>query len=241
MPNHVTTISTVTGPAEKLKTFRAWLKDGGFDFNRIIPRPACIDETESSTEATLGYYALYGRFPQGERKGLYGARTLRDFGMVPREIETQEQLREWLTRAKEWSRALEKGAKTYAAECETGFSSWYEWCNARWGTKWNAYSIEYRELTDERVVFKFETAWSFPEPIFFRLHQMFPDVVFSVETYDEGGNFACVGSWGGANDFRYVDATDELYERVYGEKPERTGDDTDEDAEDDTDEEGEEE
>lgn len=229
MPNHVTTICTVTGEAEALKGFRAWIADGGFDFERIIPRPESIKETESSTDATLGYYALHNRFPHSERSTVFGGkRTLRQFGMLPREIETAEQLKAWLKETR--PDALTKGAKTYAAECETGFSDWYEWCRYRWGTTWNAYYIEYREWSDDRVVFKFETAWSFPEPIFYHLRKMFPALVFEVASYDEGGNFGCVGQWGGANDFRHVSVTDELYERVYGQKREHY-EDEDEDEE----------
>lgn len=227
MPNHVTTICTVTGAADDLQAFATWFAEG-FSFERIIPMPEVVRNTESSTDATLGYYALHGRFPPSERRSVLtgGRMTLRNFGCVPSEITTQEQLKAWLR-----PRALEQGAKSYAAECETGFANWYDWASARWGTKWDAYDVETREVSAERVVFKFETAWCFPKPIFYRLRQMFPALVFDVASYDEGGKFGCVGQWGGLNDFRHVEVTDELYERVYGHKRE-LDDDSQDDSED---------
>lgn len=217
MPNHVTTVCKVTGLQDHLDAF-ALLIDGGIDFQKIIPMPDVVRETESSTDATLGYFAAHDRFPRSERGSLFGGpKTLRGFGMVPKHIQTAEQLRPWLE--ENHPGAVAKGEKIYAAECETGFSTWYEWATARWGTKWNAYSQETREREADRLTFQFVTAWSFPEPVFYALRKMFPGLVFDVATYDEGGNFAAVGEWGGKNDFRYVKATDEMYERVYGRRP----------------------
>lgn len=212
MPNHVTTICTVSGETEALRTFAEWLAGGGFDFNRIIPMPNSVKETESSTDASLGLIALTGADKDGRRG-------FRDYGIVPREVQTTGQLTGWL--AKERPKALELGAAAVKAKEETGFYDWYDWARKRWGTKWNAYGTDTRETSADKVVFKFETAWSFPEPIFKRLTEMFPALVFEIASFDEVWNFACVGQWGGRNDYRTVKATDELYERVYGCKPER--------------------
>jgi hypothetical protein len=50
---------------------------------------------------------------------------------------------------------------------EYGATTWYEWCNLNWGTKWNAYN-------DEKVGNKisFTTAWSFPQPVMEKLAQL---------------------------------------------------------------------
>lgn len=67
--------------------------------------------------------------------------------------------------------------------------NWLAWNKRKWGTKWNSYDHK----TDEQSRYIFNTAWSFPEPIFIELSFLFPEVTISVETIDEGGNF-----WGDA-------------------------------------------
>ncbi len=115
--------------------------------------------------------------------------------------------------------------------------SWYEWCCAEWGTKWGAYDYEERERGDGLFVFKFESAWSFPEPIFRKLAAMYPGLVFDVAAYDEGSNFGCRGQFNGMRDYRCEKslATDELYERVYGAPPTKYDDDGNEIDEDEDD------
>ena len=66
-----------------------------------------------------------------------------------------------------------------------GFNSGgYEWCCARWGTKWGAYCVEIEKVTEKYIAVKFETAWSPPEPIFDYLEEK----GFTVNGYwkDEG-------------------------------------------------------
>ena len=187
MPNHVTTICTVSGPPPHVAAFverhlspmlcdthddcrespalaAACLNRKHFDFETVIPMPKVLEGTDSPS---------------------------RD----------NEQNR--------------------TAEAETGFTDWYEWSIAKWGTKWNAYGYEERERVDGRIVFKFETAWSFPEPVFETLAEQYPSLVFDVASFDEGWNFGAVGQFNGRGDYRADKelATAELYERVYGRKP----------------------
>lgn len=135
------------------------------------------------------------------------------------------QVREWLAATRPI--ALEKGRKCLQAIVETGYPTWYQWSIANWGTKWGAYDFEDRERGKGRFVFKFETAWSFPEPVFRKLAAMYSALTFDVISFDEGWNFACDGEFNGRNNYRCDKslATDEMYERVYGEKPDHGEDD----------------
>lgn len=65
---------------------------------------------------------------------------------------------------------------------------WYSWSIENWGTKWDAYSDEV--LEDDTVV-RFDTAWSHPYPVIFKLSQMFPQEYIQVMYADEdlGSNF----------------------------------------------------
>lgn len=67
--------------------------------------------------------------------------------------------------------------------------------------------------------FSFKTAWDFPTPVFHEIAETFPDLSFRCTCYDEGGNFAGDGFFNprqGEKDFAICDATDHLFERVYG-------------------------
>jgi len=71
-----------------------------------------------------------------------------------------------------------------------GADNWYDWNNQNWGTKWDACDLEFEESpTDEFVTIRFNTAWSFPEPVFDELFEMFPDLTFEGDIEEEGGLF----------------------------------------------------
>ncbi|HKD36266.1 MAG TPA: hypothetical protein VKB78_05680, partial [Pirellulales bacterium] len=46
---------------------------------------------------------------------------------------------------------------------------WHEWCSDHWGTKWNAYDAGVTNNEDGSLHVNFDTAWSFPFPIFEKL------------------------------------------------------------------------
>lgn len=235
MPNHVTTICTVTGPHADLEAFRnrhlpfSLTKDGqsqNFDFETVIPKPEVVKNTESSSESELGFMALIGDVIHVDFMR-YG--NLHNILRGKVGYEHARVVREHLT--KENPAALEKGRALARALAETGYLNWHEWSCACWGTKWNAYDFEERALSDGKLVFKFETAWSFPEPIFRKLAEMCPTLVFAVDSYDEGDWFGATGEFNGKNDYRANKdlATDEMYERVYGHPREKYDEDEEED------------
>ena len=71
------------------------------------------------------------------------------------------------------------------AKRETGYSDWYEWCRANWGTKWPASQTELRE-GKKRDKISFETAWSPPSPVILALSRMFPENTFTLKFYERG-------------------------------------------------------
>ena len=71
---------------------------------------------------------------------------------------------------------LNKGIFQLRVLAETGYSSWYEWSVINWGTKWLVDCVDVIDDTDTHMDFVFETAWSFPEPIFRALGEKFPEL-----------------------------------------------------------------
>lgn len=61
-----------------------------------------------------------------------------------------------------------------------GADNWYDWHVMNWGTKWNAYDIDW-----QGNVIEFQTAWSTPEPIIHKLSKRFPEFEIYVEYADE--------------------------------------------------------
>lgn len=187
MPNHVTTICTVTGPAASVAAFVE---------KHIVPilcekHDDCKESAKLAAECTgRRHFDLSTIIPRPK---------VLDGTISPNRDHPQNRL----------------------AEKETGYSNWYDWAIDHWDTKWNAYDFEERERAAGRYVFKFETAWSFPEKPFRKLAELHSDLVIAVKSFDEGYNFACTGEFNGKNDYECdADlATDDFYREVYGRSP----------------------
>ncbi len=70
-----------------------------------------------------------------------------------------------------------------------GFNSGgYEWCVRNWGTKWNFGDVSLREENNE-LNYSFQTAWSIPMPVLFKMSKMFPSLTFSYYGDEESEAF----------------------------------------------------
>lgn len=80
----------------------------------------------------------------------------------------------------------------WANRPKDGFNSGgMEWNVANWGTKWNAYSIkgplaDYSSESFSSAHIIFETAWSPPIPIMLALYNRFPNVSFTLSSFELG-------------------------------------------------------
>jgi hypothetical protein len=221
MPNHVTTRCVITGQSEALARFlETHIRpdsdaDPRLDFNTIIPMPDCLKGTISGGFVDIGIEVLTGK-PSPFRSG-----SLLD--QVPEDQRSPEKLRAWIEKNRPG--AIAEAEKALFAYEQTGFRDWYEWSLAHWDTKWNAYSFAFVfKNGPERVEFTFDTAWSFPSPIFAKLAEMYPELVFDCACFDEGHFFAGAGQFNGDNDFAICDPDAAIYERVYGHEMPTFGD-----------------
>lgn len=92
---------------------------------------------------------------------------------------------------------------------EHGYTDWYSWAIANWGTKWGAYEVKFDgsvsplellaevggEKTTKQVGYTFDTAWSPPMPILQALVERFPTCTFAHDCIDEGGGFGAHFVW----------------------------------------------
>mgnify|MGYP000007545405 FL=1 len=211
MPNHVTHRVRLHGSEEDCKRFyEQFFRDGGFDFETVLPQPECVKRTQSGSQASVWFFALTGTFLPSECRN--GMPTQHQWGWVPRHLKTAVDVEKWLTEKDPKGRVFGE----YAIQClrETGFESWYQWCKHYWGTKSNAYQTEVVSPSE----FVFQTAWSPPIPVLAEMAKRMPGIILDVCSYDKRDNFACVGQFNGRNDYRKVPCSEALSEQVYGEK-----------------------
>lgn len=178
MPNWCYIDFIVSGPVEETSRFREAVRgvDSGatpFDFNRLIPLPSELHDTTADGTA----YEVY----HGNPERILGRPWVMDLG-----IETVEQLREHFD-ADPGHRATAERWKANIARY--GAPTWYEWSIANWNTKWNACYPEVTELGDGSVHVKFDTAWTFPGPIFHKLVTEFPTLAFQGSAYEPNFDF----------------------------------------------------
>jgi Ferredoxin-like domain in Api92-like protein len=69
-----------------------------------------------------------------------------------------------------------------------GYSNWYDWSCAHWGTKWNACHAEMIDRGDGFIAIRFDTAWAAPLPIFEAMLERFPTITFECSWQDECEN-----------------------------------------------------
>lgn len=188
MPNHCYTEMHVEGTKERLDEFLEFMTErdeagkpiSEFSFQKVIPRPKELD-IESGSIGSLGYEVF---FQEGDR----WMHILTYPWVAEHNISTREELQEFFRNKDD--KDYEAAGRQYHENIQKyGFTTWYDWNCANWGTKWNAYDVSVVREDDERAFITFLTAWSFPEPIFDALFDKFEDLSFTGIIDEEGGFF----------------------------------------------------
>ena len=140
-----------------------------------------------------------------------------------------------------FSSDVKSGVLQLRVLAETGYPSWYEWSIANWGTKWDVDEINIIYEDKGRLDFTFDTAWSFPEPIFHTLAAKFPEMEIWCASIEEGniicgcGHFTPVRNGEAGEEFSFCaeEEMDYVYSLIYDEeRPQYDGDsDTEETSE----------
>ena len=160
MPNWVRNNITFLGKEKDIKSLLAFVKTdiNDFDFNQIIPMPEELNLDEGSAAETAVACA------KARKAGK----------------KTCDRLDEWSLKERSFDEWADLGDK-YLRNIETyGVRSWYDWRVSNWGTKWLPTNVCVNEYS-----VSFDTAWSFPEGIYSKLAELFPDVMIQVDFADE--------------------------------------------------------
>ena len=184
MPNHVTNTIRIHANPERIQEI---LKDiqndeagiGSLDFNKLIFKPKSLNiEAGSRTQKGSELYRAFLK----ESMELMAYNLINN---VPKETvnETVEKLIGKYTQLAESDPGLfTLGQQAYNNIVQYGYPTWYEWSNANWGTKWNAY--EFRPYGGGDSI-SFLTAWDSVPNILAALSMKYPDVSFDYSWADE--------------------------------------------------------
>lgn len=182
MPNHITNILYFSNRGEEILEFIKG-DEQDIDFDKIIPMPKSLKITAGTSTDNGKAIILYKEY--GITKDLD---EMMDYTWVREKmaIDNPENKYDWLCEHLKKSANLEEGRMAIENKKLYGHESWYEWSCANWGTKWNAYN----SIVGDNSI-QFQTAWSCPLPIIYKLAELFPDVIITVKFADEDCGSNC--------------------------------------------------
>lgn len=203
MPNHVDTKLTVTGDKKQLKEFfenhfRTEMDNGTeidiFDFDTIVPMPKSLDITSGSgtTNAIALIKAEKGDFTEIDRISQY------PWVIEKKPASSTLGLREYTIKELEKNldeNTMKEGQMALDNIEKYGCATWYDWKCQYWGTKWGAYSVHMSTSAEDILEVYYNTAWSPATPIFHKLNEMYPKLVFVQTVMDEGMGFGGRQTW----------------------------------------------
>lgn len=165
MPNWCYNRLELNGSADAIRAFRDGMKafvesqnanpndpvnTDEFDFNFLVPMPSDIQNTTSPRP-----------------------RTEAEIRQMAEDYKWDEETLKWRL---ETAITEEQKAKYESLKESYGVETWYDWAIREWGTKWNACNSELVRDEPTSLLWRFETAWSAPEPILAAIAVKFPDL-----------------------------------------------------------------
>lgn len=97
--------------------------------------------------------------------------------------------------------AAEKDALREALTKKYGYSGWYDWNVANWGTKWDLCDVVVDRVDDNTVTLTFQTAWSPP----IAAYETLTGMDFDITAYYYEGGMQFAGMWSDGCDDCYSD------------------------------------
>lgn len=188
MPNYVKNIVKMNG-IENLSLYSID-KSGEkyFDFNKIIPMPESLDvESGSITDKALVYFVTERcTIPieclSTEKKSILKKLVTNCFNdNWLEEVFRRVMVDIYNMNESEKNDYYKKGSIYFDNYIKYGHTTWYDWCVANWGTKWNAMDSFF---IDENTI-EFDTAWDCSLPIIKKISEMYPEIQIEYWWADE--------------------------------------------------------
>jgi len=167
MPNHITNIIEITDAGDvSLEDIRkVFLNDDNkIDFNVIYKMPECLENFQPHSGVLSAASAIISASISNNP--------------LLANLETSS-----LEGFSKEDKALVRRAIANFNKC--GYMYWYDWSNAGWGTKWNAYDQPEDGFPLDCTKFRFQTAWSHPYQLIELIALKLPTVEFFIQFADE--------------------------------------------------------
>lgn len=160
MPNNVKNKVVFEGTEEKVKEILYYIKGNKdfIDFNTIIKMPEELNIESGSIGESGMEYICFSILPSY----VFGKEAINRMNRINECLKENDIL----------DKMKELGLKYITNFVKYGVTTWYDWCNKYWGTKWNAYN---QEKVENGV--KFETAWCSVDELIRLLSEKFPEVL----------------------------------------------------------------
>jgi len=225
MPNWVTNKLTISGPdAEKVMLAITAENENGereVDFNKILPMPKSLSMASGSiTNSSISAY-LY-KNPELRTDKLVESLNETAFGNFHFYDLDDEKYGELVESYKDCAMSGIKGEQAFLDFGKRlldnleqhGHLDWYGWCNANWGTKWNAC----RSIVDETTT-TFDTAWADVRDLICLLSKQYPKNTFEFQWAEEQtGHYVGEATYENGEEISSIDYPDyskEAYELAF--------------------------
>lgn len=210
MPNWCLNKLVVGGKPATVKAISELIglgSQGIMDFDRVIPMPPSLKITSGSSTSN-GLEVLEGNWRRILGFPWFKDRMQEIYG---REPESREELIQMLEMVEQQPASLGKAHPdlfhinlieariAQQNKIQYGYTDWYHWSIANWGTKWNAGDVTQGHIGECGFVIYFDTAWSPPVPVIEALITRFPDADIRLSYMEPGVGFAgevtSTGDW----------------------------------------------
>lgn len=196
MPNHVTQRLVITGPTAVVERFRRVHFTNGSE-EQVLQELKELDGRVQELKVEIRA-AAHGDPEVLERKRLQlaGVRhRIADMNKTLADIRSDEPGSNFCFETFFGAPAFSFNAPVTLDRQHANPRNWYAHNTSRWGTKWNAYSIDIEDIVEvepgvsSSLTFRFDTAWSTPDPIYDLMARAWPELDIQIVYIDEGWNF----------------------------------------------------
>lgn len=186
MANYITNRVTMEG----IKHLPLFDDEGEFDFNKIVPMPEPLRNTEEGSVTldailyalTDGLRMAPDALSAADRDILLDVVDKHFTSLSERIVQLGKILSKDDENARKYRAKLEAMGPVFVGNIRKyGHPTWFGWANQNWGTKWNAFDTQV--LSEDEIIFY--TAWNAPMPVLLALSEMYPDREISLAYCDE--------------------------------------------------------
>ena len=187
MPNWTENTWSIEGDADALNIVRGALHHDLFDFDRLIPTPVELNRSQSPLKVVATQEEADELNASWREKAI-------KFNWPDQNLETIVAVTQ-----EEHDRRMDK----------YGASTWYEFSNRFWGTKWPGSRMSIVSDEPTRLVIRFDTAWSAPLAIAEHLESLGLNV-YGGGIYEDGSEFEMLGDDESAFEERFTVVEEEF-------------------------------